>query len=143
MPTTKLRSWLIAAAFTSYGLGNILINLVTLVIRDSQTLVNFSIIFLLPAVIPAFFYTIESPQWLYKDGRVNSFGKSLVAVSKRNKTGLKKREFMEQVVGDSDFNSEDLENTKIRVKILMTDKKSVSKFMQILENFSNIFTSFR
>ena len=134
---------MIAGAFSAYGLGNIFINLVTLVIRDSQTLVVFSIIALLTAFIPSFFSTIESPQWLYKDKNVNRLGKSLVAVSKRNKTGLKKREFMEQVVGDSDFNSEDLEKTKIRVKILRTDKKSVSKFMQILKNFSKLFTSFR
>ena len=138
-----MRSWLIAASFSAFGIGYIFINVVTLFIRKSETLLIFSIFALLPAIVPSFFCIFETPRWLYKEGNVDRLGKALIAVSRSNKTGFEYREFMEQVIGDPDFREEDLENCKIRIKILRKDQKNYGKFMQVLINFSQLFTSFR
>ena len=141
MPRTKLRSYLISACFMAYGLGNIFINVITLYIRTSQGIMWFSTLVLLLAIIPAFFYTVESPQFLFKKGKINKLGRSLVQISKKNKKDFTIRDFMEEIIGQSNFSMDEVENCKISIKIQRRGKKELNTILRTLKNFSELFTS--
>ena len=59
--TTKVRSMLIAGCFLSYGVGCILINLVTIWIKDSDWLMILAAGMIIITTIPSFFSYWESP----------------------------------------------------------------------------------
>ena len=143
MPETKLRSRLISACFMAYGLGNLLINIVTLYIRSAKSLVIFSFIVLFICLLPVFFYITRSPQFLFSKGRVSQLCETLVYVSKQNKTDLTQREFYEELIGESNFKMTDLEDCQIDVQIQPKNRKARSQLVKIMFNFLELLTTWK
>ena len=144
MQKTKIRSTLIAASLTSYGIGNILINIITLFIRSGNGIVIFTAVLITLGFFPVFFGVIRSPRFLYKQGKVSELGSALVSISQKNKTDYHKEDFFEEIIGEEiDNQFSEIEGCKIRAKIYKTDQKDSSLIKKELRKFAKLFTNFK
>ena len=134
---------MIAACLLSYGIGNMLINVVTLFIRSGDGIVIFTAVLITLGFFPIFFGMIRSPKFLYKQGRVGELGGALVKISGRNKTGYLKEDFYQEIVDDEvGFELTELDECKIRVKLHKKDQKESSLIKKELLKFGQLFTNF-
>lgn len=134
--TTKLRSTLVSGCFFAFALGCIFINIVTLFIKDGQSLANFAFVLTSIVMLGSFFCYAESPKWLYNKGKFDGLIKSLVFISSRNGTNFKKRDFYNLLCeSEEEYQMVKSKTIKIDIKKKKSEKKKNS-FMQILTNKS-------
>lgn len=134
MPDTKLRSNLVSGCFLSYGIGCIVINIVTIWVDDCDVLVNIAAFLVVITIIPSFFSFYETPQFLYHTGRFNDLVRCLWKIGRYNRRGLTQEEIGSFLIGDDHW-----QNVKNRIiKVLPiggnkeTGKKAQSAFLLLL-----------
>lgn len=136
-PETKLKSTLISGCFFAYGLGCIVINVLTLFIRSANALSLFALIIICFTITPSFFSFVESPKWLQKQGRVTDLVNALVYIGKRNGNPLTEKEIFEPLFKGG----EGYEFIKDRRVVISIEQKNKAK-TNALTNLKEIFTNF-
>lgn len=136
VPNTKIRSSLVAGSFAAYGLGTVFINAINIVVKTSygMAFVGFVSIFV-TWIIPLIFIA-ESPKWLYIKGKFSRFMNVSVFISKLNKTGMKKNQFLNLFI---DPIEKDREFVQEMGKITIEDMKrsKISPTKKLSEIFLN------
>lgn len=88
VPTTKLRSNLISGCFLAYGIGCVVLNLVTFKIKSADNLILVACCLVAVTVIPSFFSFYETPKYLYNAGKFTQLMESLTSIARINGKNL-------------------------------------------------------
>lgn len=137
MESTKLRSTLSSSFLTIYGLGCVLVNVLTLYLRDGVILSIFALSLSAIITIPSFFYLVESPKWLYENGKFNELFSCLEFISTVNKTNFDKKKLLGSVLDDGESLINKFEGFDIKVNVI---RKETGKGKSILKE---LFTTKR
>lgn len=106
VPETKLRSQLLSAAFVAFSFSLIMLNLVTLVVKEADHLYLFGFAINVISFLPVPFFVIESPQWLSKKGLCSKSVKSLKKIAAKNGNPIKHGEVEEAIGYEQDLDRE-------------------------------------
>ena len=134
MIDTPLRSTLISGCFLAYGVGCILINLVTISwIRSADSVSIFATILVVFTCTPSFFTFVETPKFLQKKGKVTQMIKSLKYISDVNKTEIDEEALIIPLVGTEE-NYELIKDKEvvIDVEVIKKDPADRNKLLTIL-----------
>ena len=97
MKETKIRSNLVSGYFVAYGLGSILVNVITLYLRSSDSLARLCWISVSCAVLPSFVSFVETPRFQYKAGKLTGLIYVLERIAGFNKMASKREDFAEML----------------------------------------------
>lgn len=81
---SKLRSNSMSALFIAFGAGAITVNTLAFWNKDANYLIYSSLAMAVVAVIPLYFYIIETPRFLFRKGYISEMVLSLNRISKIN-----------------------------------------------------------
>jgi len=104
VPTTKIRSILISGCFLSYGIGSIVINIVTLYINRADFLIALASVLVLCTVAPTFCSFYETPLFLHNTGQYTRLLDTLESISRMNGKWVTRYEFLDQMITEDEFN---------------------------------------
>lgn len=146
MKETKLRSNLVSGYFVAYGLGSILVNVITLYLRSSDSLARLCWICVSCAVLPSFVSFLETPRFQYKAGKLTGLVYVLERIAKFNKMESKREDFAE-MLSDGDKKITDVVTSKqifVRIKDKSQDDSQLPGVVQEKKDsraFREMFTT--
>lgn len=98
-----MRSTLIAGCFMAYGVGCIVLNIVTIFVRSADLLAFSATVLLYLACLPSFFTYHETPRFLHKSGLLTRLGRNLTRIGKMNKKKLTEYDFYSEFISKEEF----------------------------------------
>lgn len=123
-----MRSTLIAGCFLAYGIGCIVINIVTFYISSAQWLIFTASVLVIVTVLPSFVSYYESPFWLVGKGRFTETIEVLGGIKKMNK-GVPFSESESELIEMTILNSTDLEFDVKVIKCIHSGNWSELQFL--------------
>ena len=123
MPESKIRSQVIAGSFVAYGVGCVAINILTIWVRDSNTLVTIAAFLVIATTVPSYFSFFETPEYLYSSGKYTELVDCLTRIGRYNDKHVSKKDFLKMVLMEN--YTEEVERLDIVVRKMSCRRKPV------------------
>jgi len=143
---TKIRSNLVSAYFVAYGLGSILVNVITLYLRSSDSLARLCWISVTCAVLPSFVSFVETPKFQYKAGKLTGLVFVLERISGFNKKDVSRSDWIELFSENDKVVADTINSKQIYVKIKGKNKDEsqlpeIAQDKKDAKSFKEMFTT--